>query len=191
MRLSREFRDVVLDVYPALAVSADVMARSGLLPLTSAAVLLYSAALLGLQLSVDGRCSSASCSLALYPPVNTNCSVAPEKSVSWDIRNFTVDTDTRFNYGPGTLGKATFLIKNTANGYQFKCEQGSGKTSRSPNQWLQNGQVWYGCNVFCFGAEHYPEEDPPLDTSFHFDLDSKALTVNQSWVCGDTGGDRS
>ncbi len=122
-----------------------------------------------------------------FPPVSTDCTEASSKAVSWAVRNFTVDTDTKFDYGPGTAGKVSFSIKNSANGYAFSCLQGDGATGRLANRRLVGGKVWYSCNVFCKGARGAPDEDdPPLDTSFHFDLETKALSINQTWGCGAT-----
>ncbi|KAH8881916.1 hypothetical protein GQ53DRAFT_832046 [Thozetella sp. PMI_491] len=119
------------------------------------------------------------------PPLGINCTEISSKSASWIIRNFTVDTDTKFDFGPGTLGKVSFSIGNTANGYSFNCLQGSGATGRSPNHYLADGKVWYSCNVYCKGARGQPsEDDPPLDTSIHFEMKSKALSIRQTWSCG-------
>src|SRR4051794_17030474 len=63
---------------------------------------------------------------AAFPPVSTNCTEAASKAASWTVRGFTFDTDTRFDYGVGTAGKASFSILNSANGYDFKCVQGDG-----------------------------------------------------------------
>ena len=135
-------------------------------------------------LAVFGLLGPASgTSFALYP--GTNCTEASSRSADWIIRNFTVDTDTKFDFGPGTLGKVSFSIENTANGYSFNCLQGNGITGRSPNHYLSQGKVWYSCNVYCKGARGVPtENDPPLDTSLHFDLKSKALAIRQTWGCG-------
>ncbi len=123
-----------------------------------------------------------------FPRVSTNCTDASSRSVSWEIHNFTFDTATRFSYGPGTAGRASFSIKNTANGYAFDCLQGDGaNTGRVPNHILQGGKVWYSCNVYCNGARDQPDEaNPPLDTSFSFDVANKSLSIRQLWSCGNT-----
>ncbi len=119
-----------------------------------------------------------------FPPVSTDCTDASSKSASWVIRNFTVDEDTKFDFGPGTAGKVSFSIKNTANGYAFNCLQGDGSTGRVTNRYLVDGKVWYSCNVYCKGARGEPDEDdPPLDTAFHFDIKTKALSFSQTWGC--------
>lgn len=118
-------------------------------------------------------------------PASINCTDAASKSVSWAIKNFTVDTDTEYDFGPGTLGKATFTIANTADNYEFNCLQGDGSTGRVPNRRVIDGKVWYSCNVYCKGARGVPEEDDPsLSTSFHFDMGAKALSISQTWSCG-------
>ena len=126
----------------------------------------------------------------VFPPVSTNCTESASKSVSWRIQNFTLDTDTEYDYGPGTVGKVSFSIQNTANGYAFDCLQGDGSTGRAPNQRLVDGNVWYSCNVYCQGARDEPDEDdPPLRTSFHFDMGTKSLSISQTWSC--SGWNRS
>ncbi len=123
---------------------------------------------------------------ASSPAVGTNCTAASSKAASWLVRNFTADTNTKFDFGPGTAGKVSFSIENTANGYAFNCLQGDGATTgRLPNRAVVAGQVWYSCNVFCKGARDTPDEnDPPLQTSFHFDAKTKELALKQSWACG-------
>ncbi len=121
------------------------------------------------------RASSA----ASYPPASTNCAAAPANATSWEIRNFTVDTDSNLYYGPGTLGRASFSIKNSANGYEFSCTQGSGLSVDLPNLAVKNGSVWYSCAAYCYPLS----VSPPLDTQFHFDLDNKTLSVRQKWSC--------
>jgi len=122
-------------------------------------------------------------------PVSTNCTEATSKDASWVIKNFTIDTQTKFDYGPGTAGKVSFSIQNTVNGYSFNCLQGDGPTGRTPNHYLVDGKVWYSCNIFCNGARDTGpiREDPALETSFHFNMSTKALTINQTWGCGSTG----
>ncbi len=127
----------------------------------------------------------AAYSKPLFPPAGTNCTAVSSKSASWVIRNFTADTDTEYDFGPGTAGKVSFSIKNTANGYDFNCLQGDGSTGRTSNRYLIDGKVWYSCNVFCKGGRGVPDEDdPPLDTSFHFDMKTKVLDITQTWGCG-------
>jgi len=130
---------------------------------------------------IPGACA------VVFPPASTNCTEGASRSVSWEIGNFTYDTDTKFNYGPGTAGKVSFTIKNSANGYEFACLQGNGETGRDPNFELRDGKIWYSCNVYCHGAVDSPgetvEDDPPLDTSFYFDLEAKALSISQDWSC--------
>ena len=123
---------------------------------------------------------------AAFPQPSTNCTESGSRSASWEIRNFTFDTDTKYYYGPGTAGKVSFSIKNSANGYQFNCLQGNGQDVRAPNHYVQDGKLWYSCNTYCHGAEwYYPQEDnPPLDTSFHYDVVTKMLSVQQQWTCG-------
>jgi len=122
---------------------------------------------------------------AVFAPVSTDCTETSSKAASWVIGNFTVDTNTKFDYGPGTLGKASFSILNTANGYAFSCLQGDGATNKTPNRHLVDGKVWYSCNVYCKAAQGQPaQDDPPLDTSFHFDAKSKSLSISQTWGCG-------
>ena len=124
--------------------------------------------------------------LAAFPAASKTCSSTD--STSWEIKKFTVDTNSKFFYGNGTVGKASFTIKNTANGYEFNCLQGDGRTGRVVNRKVVGGKVWYSCNVFCPGARGLPKEDnPPLATSFHFDVKTKALSVNQTWSCGPAG----
>ncbi len=120
-----------------------------------------------------------------YPPASTNCTEASSKAVNWVIRNLTVNTETRFDFGPGTAGKVSFSVKNTANGYTFDCSQGERVAGQSPNHYLVDGKVWYGCSTFCKGARGEPDrDDPPLDTSFHIDVKDKALSISQTWGCG-------
>ena len=117
----------------------------------------------------------------------TSCTVEASKSATWEIRNFTFDTNTRYSYGPGTAGKVSFDIKNTANGVAFSCIQGDDQKNHSSNHVLTNGKLWYNCGTYCYGAprtRRVDEEEPPLDTSFHFDVKSKELSVNQKWTCG-------
>ncbi|KAL1864491.1 hypothetical protein VTK73DRAFT_5862 [Phialemonium thermophilum] len=117
-------------------------------------------------------------------PVSTNCTAASSLAASWVVRNFTADTDTKFDFGPGTAGRVSFSITNTANGYNFTCLQGDGATGRAPNHYVVDGKVWYSCNVYCKGAEgEAAEEDPLLPTSFHFDAQDKSLSITQSWPC--------
>ncbi len=79
----------------------------------------------------------------------------------------------------------SFSIKNSANGYQFDCLQGDTQKKRSPNHALVGDKVFYSCNVYCYGAVQATlEENPPLNTSFHFDTDSKELNIIQEWTCG-------
>ncbi len=130
---------------------------------------------------------AAQASAAKYPPVSTNCTSASSQSVSWEVGNFTFDSNAKLYYGPGTAGKVTFSIKNTANGYAFDCLQG-GNSGRSSNQWIQDGRVWYGCNVYCYGSQgRSGEGNPPLYTAFSFDTGTKALSVRQVWSCGASG----
>jgi len=125
---------------------------------------------------------------AAFPPASLNCTEATSKAASWVIKDFAFDTDTNYDYGAGTAGKVSFSIKNTANGYEFNCLQGDGRTGRVVNRKVVGGKVWYSCNVFCPGARGLPKEDnPPLATSFHFDVKTKALSVNQTWSCGPAG----
>ena len=120
----------------------------------------------------------------MFSPVSTNCTESASKSVSWAIHNFTLDTDTEYDFGLGTAGKVSFSIKNSANEYTFDCLQGDGSTGRAPNRFLVGRKVWYSCNVYCQGARDEPEEDnPPLSTSFHFDMSTKALSISQTWSC--------
>ena len=119
--------------------------------------------------------------LASYPAPSSACSSA--SSTIWEIKNFTVDTNSKFYYGLGTVGKASFLIKNSANGYEFACTQGSGRDIPSPNFSVKDGKVWYSCNAYCYGLD----TNPPLDTSFSFDMESKMLSVNQKWSCTGNG----
>ncbi len=128
---------------------------------------------LALLLSLSGE------SYAAYPPANTTCAPASVNSTSWLIRDFAFDTQSKFYYGQGTAGKVSFSIKNSANGYEFTCAQGSGGGVPNPNFSLKNGKVWYSCNAYCHG----PDVNPPLDTSFNFDIDTKTLNVNQKWAC--------
>ena len=115
--------------------------------------------------------------LAAYPSPASTCSST--SATSWEIKNFAVDTNSKFYYGKGTIGKASFSIKNLVNGYEFSCTQGSGRDVASPNFSLQDNKVWYSCNAYCYG----PETNPPLDTSFSFDIDAKSLSVSQKWSC--------
>jgi hypothetical protein len=90
------------------------------------------------------------------------------------------------SYGPGTAGTVSFSIKNSANGYEFQCLQGNRQRARQANHFLHKGKLWYSCNTFCFGAEWYypPEDNPPLNTTFHYDVDTKTLSIDQKWSCG-------
>ncbi len=124
-----------------------------------------------------------------FPLASTNCTAASSEAASWLVRNFTFDTDTKYDFGQGTAGKVSFSIKNSANGYAFNCLQGDGSTGRIANRYVVDGKVWYSCNVFCKGARGIPDEaDPPLLTSFHFDVKSKALSISQSWGCSNDKG---
>jgi len=125
---------------------------------------------------------------ARYPLPNNICvGTSQWNSTGWEIENFNVSTDSKFWYGTGTLGFASFNIKNTANGYAFDCIQGNSQTVRTPNFVVENGKVWYSCNVLCIGSDGNPPEDnPPLETAFHFDYESKELSVRQNWTCGHT-----
>ncbi len=116
---------------------------------------------------------------ASYPPASTACTQASANSTSWEIRNFVVDTNSKLYYGQGTVGKASFSIKNSANGYEFNCTQGSGPAVQSPNFSVKSDKVWYSCNAYCYPAE----VNPPLDTEFNFDIDTKTLSVRQKWSC--------
>jgi hypothetical protein len=119
-----------------------------------------------------------------FAPASTNCTEAASKAASWTIKGFTYDSDTKFDWGPGTAGKVSFSIKNSANGYEFQCLQGDGTTGRLANRFMKDGIVWYSCNVFCKGAPEVPvEDDPALQTSFHFDAKSKELSISQAWAC--------
>ena len=63
-----------------------------------------------------------------------------------------------------------------------------GNSGRTPNHWIQDGRVWYGCNVYCFGSQGRSNGDnPPLWTAFSFDAGTKALSVRQVWSCGESG----
>ena len=120
-----------------------------------------------------------------YPPLSTVCTDSASRSASWEIRNFTFDTNSKLYFGPGTAGRASFSIKNSANAYAFDCLQGDSRTGRAPNHFIRDGKVWYGCNVYCYGAQGVPLEDnPPLATSFSFDIETRALSVSQGWSCG-------
>ncbi len=119
--------------------------------------------------------------LAAYPAASSACSAG--NATSWEIKNFAVDTTSKYYYGLGTIGKASFSIKNSANGYEFTCTQGSGQSVPSPNFSVKDGKVWYSCNAYCYG----PETNPPLDTSFSFDIGAKALSVSQKWSCASGG----
>jgi len=143
--------------------------------------------LVAISLGLSRPCGAAGAGPAsAFPPASTNCTEAASKAASWEIRNFTFDTDTRYYYGPGTAGKVSFSIKNSANGYEFNCLQGNGQTARTPNHFLDDGKVWYSCNVYCQGSQFFGGEDnPALNTTFHFDVDSKELRINQAWTCGD------
>ena len=133
--------------------------------------------------------------LAAFPAASKTCSSTD--STSWEIKKFTVDTNSKFFYGNGTVGKASFTIKNTANGYEFACDQGSARGVRelgiitskgAPNFELgDDGKVWYTCGEFCYG----PDTNPPLDTSFSFDMGSKTLRINQKWSCAGGNGTAS
>jgi len=116
--------------------------------------------------------------LAVYPAPNSACSST--NSTTWEIKGFQIDTNSKFYYGKGTVGRASFDIRNSANGYQFSCTQGSGRDVDSPNFSVRNGEVWYSCNAYCYG----PETNPPLDTAFSFDIDTKTLSLSQKWSCG-------
>jgi hypothetical protein len=117
---------------------------------------------------------------ATYPAPSLACS---NTNASWEVKNFAVDTKSKFYYGQGTVGKASFSIKNLANGYEFACTQGSGRDVSTPNFSLKDGKVWYSCNDYCHGSE----TNPPLDTSFSFDVASKSLSVAQKWSCALNG----
>ncbi|KAK0639706.1 hypothetical protein B0T16DRAFT_463350 [Cercophora newfieldiana] len=119
-----------------------------------------------------------------------NCSST--NSTSWEIRGFHVEKASRYFYGMGTVGRAKFWITNTANGYRDLCEQGSTDTGllypHPGNFGLKSdGKVWYTCGEFCQLAEH----NPPLETSFHFDVVSKSLSVSQRWSCAMNNGNPS
>src|SRR3569833_2846133 len=105
-------------------------------------------------------------------PVSTNCTEATSKDASWVIKNFTIETQTKFDYGPGTAGKVSFTLQNTDIGYSFNCLQGDVPTGRTPNHYLVDGKVWYSCYIYCNGARDTGPilEDPALDTSFHFNM---------------------
>ena len=120
-----------------------------------------------------------------FPAPNVNCTESGSRSASWEIRNFTFDTDTNFYYGPGTAGRVSFSIKNSANKYQFNCLQGNGQDIRAPNHFVRDDKLWYSCNTYCHGAEwYYPQEDnPPLETSFNYDAASRILSIQQQWTC--------
>ncbi len=118
-------------------------------------------------------------------PVNATCTGGSPKAASWVIQDFAADTQTKFDFGPGTVGKVSFAITNKVNGYSFNCLQGDGDTGRVANRYVVDGKVWYNCNVYCKGAKGQPNEsDPLLDTSFHFDVKTKALSISQTWGCG-------
>ena len=114
-----------------------------------------------------------------YPPVSTSCVATQGNTTEWVIQNLTVDTNSKLYYGRGTVGKISFSVKNSANGYEFNCTQGSGRGVHAPNFSLRDGRVWYSCNQYCFG----PDVNPPLDTSFSFDIDTKTLNLSQKWSC--------
>ena len=124
---------------------------------------------------------------ASYPPVSTDCTDASSRSASWEIRNFTFDANSKLYFGPGNAGKVSFSIKNSANGYAFDCLQGNSRAGRVPNRFMREGKLWYGCNVYCYGAQGRSLEDnPPLATSFSFDVTTRALSVSQTWSCGNS-----
>ncbi len=124
---------------------------------------------------------------AQFPPASTNCSATA--AAGWEVSNFTFDTDTRVSYGPGTAGTVSFSIRNVANGYQFDCLQGEAQRKRLANHVVVDGKLWYSCNVYCYGTTRDPwEYNPPLNTSFHFDVDTKQLSVTQDWACAGKNG---
>lgn len=135
--------------------------------------------LFGLSLNLALLLSLTPGSYASYPPANTNCTATSVNSTSWEIRNFAFDTKLKLYYGQGTAGKVSFSIKNSANGYEFNCTQGNGPDVSSPNFSLKDGKVWYKCGSYCYGGD----VNPPLDTSFNFDIDTKKLSVSQKWTC--------
>jgi len=122
---------------------------------------------------------------ATYPVASTDCTDASSKAVSWEIRNFSFNSDTKLNYGIGNAKKVTFTVKNSANGYTFECLQGNENHGRAPNHWLEGGKLWYGCSAYCNGAMGFtPEPQPALDTKFSFDPSTKSLSLSQAWKCG-------
>jgi len=120
-----------------------------------------------------------------YSAASTDCTDANSKTASWEIRNFTFNSDTKLNYGVGNAKKVTFTVKNSANGYSFQCLQGNENHGRAPNHWLEGGKLWYGCSAYCNGAQGLTlEPQPALDTKFSFDPATKVLSFGQTWTCG-------
>ncbi|KAH8897806.1 hypothetical protein GQ53DRAFT_818071 [Thozetella sp. PMI_491] len=113
-----------------------------------------------------------------YPPASTTCARSAN-STGWSIRNFTFDTNLKLYYGEGTAGKVSFSIKNLDNGYEFDCAQGNAQGGHTPNFSLKDGKVWYSCNSYCYGSE----TNPPLDTEFNFNINTKMLSLSQKWTC--------
>ena len=116
-----------------------------------------------------------------FPP-RRDCTDASFTTPGWEIQNLYIDTDLEMSWGSGTVGDMTFDVRNTANGYQFSCHVGS-----SADNWLfdqriiQDGKVWYSCNL-----QYYTPQNA-LATQVYFDMDTKELGINQTWVCDDLG----
>jgi hypothetical protein len=136
----------------------------------------------GLLLATNGLAAS-------YPPASTDCTDEASKTASWEVKNFAFDSNSKFDYGPGTAGKVSFSIKNSANGYSFDCVQGSGQNTRMTNLFKKGSRVWYSCNTYCKGAQGTADTEgtPPLQTHFSFDLGTKSLSIEQGWTCAKSG----
>jgi len=141
------------------------------------------AAVLGISvllLAVPGLAQSVS-----YGAASIDCTDADSRAATWEIRNFTFNSDTKLNYGVGNAKKVSFTIKNSANGYSFDCLQGNENHGRAPNHWPDGSRLWYGCSAYCNGAQGLaPEPQPALVTKFSFDPASKSLSLSQAWSCG-------
>src|ERR1700761_4987463 len=118
----------------------------------------------GLSLTLVFLLSLTQGSHVSYPPAGTTCADLPLNKTGWEIRGFKFDTNSKLYYGQGTAGQTSFSVKNTANGYEFNCTQGSGQKVPDPNFSVRNGKVWYSCNSYCRDGDI----NPPLDTSFNF-----------------------
>ena len=132
---------------------------------------------------------------AIRPPplANLACSERSRASPSWEILNFTFDSDSRYSFDPGTAGRMQIGIRNTANGFTLNCLNGANlefPAVADGFSYLEDGNVWYTCYTLCTDVWYRKEFEwnypPLLKTSFHFDVEGEVLSVRQLWYCNDT-----